>query len=467
MELTFPRLNKRSLTIFGTSLLVAGLLLAAGITSRGWWLPAIRGMVAQAEASSKDGAAPQKDAHAGHDHGGHDEADSIKLSEQALRNVGFKPIRIELGTFTKTIAVPAMVVELPGRSQIDVTAPMTGIVTKIYPIEGEAIVAGQPLFELRLTHEDLVTAQRDFLRTVEELDVVRREIKRLELVGEGIVAGKRVLDRKYEEQKLVAGLHAQRQGLLLHGITFAQTDNISKTRNLLQSITISAPLDSTGDKTPRSSHLFHLQELHVKTGQQVIVGDSLGVLADHRNLYIEGLAFEEDAERLNQVAKDNWKVSAVLVSNGKSRGAVENLEILYLSDRVELESRAFKFYIALPNVIVRDQTKNGHRFIGWKFKPGQRMQVRMPVKRLEQRIVLPVDAIVDEGAETFVFRMNGSRFDRITVHVEERSQNQVAIANDGALFPGDVVAAAGAYEMYLELKKKAGGGVDPHAGHNH
>ena len=461
MELTFPRLNKRSLSVIGSSLLAAGLLLAAGFASSGWWLPAIRGMAAQADAND---ATKKQDAHAGH---GADEADSIKLSEQGLKNVGFKPLRIELGTFVKTVTMPAMVVELPGRSQIDVTAPMTGIVTKIYAIEGEAIIPGQRLFELRLTHEDLVTAQRDFLRTVEELDVVRREIKRLEAVGDGVIAGKRVLDRKYEEQKLVAGLHAQRQGLLLHGITAAQIDDISTTRNLLQSVTISAPLRSNGDKTPRPSHLFHLQELCVKSGQQVAAGVGLGVLADHRNLYIEGMAFEEDAERLNQVAKDNGKVSAVLVLNGKSRGAVENLEILYLSDRVERESRALKFYIALPNVIVRDQMKNGHRFIGWKFKPGQRMQVRVPVKRLEQRIVLPVDAIVDEGAEIFVFRMNGSRFDRVAVHVEERSQDQVAIANDGALFPGDVVAAAGAYEMYLELKKKAGGGVDPHAGHNH
>jgi hypothetical protein len=41
------------------------------------------------------------------------------------------------------------------------------------------------------------------------------------------------------------------------------------------------------------------------------------------------------------------------------------------------------------------------------------------------------------------------------------------IESDGTLFPGDVVAVSGAYQMQLALKNKAGGGVDPHAGHNH
>jgi cobalt-zinc-cadmium efflux system membrane fusion protein len=43
----------------------------------------------------------------------------------------------------------------------------------------------------------------------------------------------------------------------------------------------------------------------------------------------------------------------------------------------------------------------------------------------------------------------------------------VVIASDGPLKPGDVVAAGGAYQLHLAIKNKSGGGVDPHAGHNH
>ena len=60
---------------------------------------------------------------------------------------------------------------------------MTGVVTRIYPIQGEAVEPGQPLFEVRLTHEDLLQVQTEFLRTVEELDVIGREVARLEKVS--------------------------------------------------------------------------------------------------------------------------------------------------------------------------------------------------------------------------------------------------------------------------------------------
>jgi hypothetical protein len=53
------------------------------------------------------------------------------------------------------------------------------------------------------------------------------------------------------------------------------------------------------------------------------------------------------------------------------------------------------------------------------------------------------------------------------VHVQYRDQTSVVIANDGSLFTGDVVAMRSAHQMQMALKNKSGGGVDPHAGHNH
>jgi len=93
--------------------------------------------------------------------------------------------------------------------------------------------------------------------------------------------------------------------------------------------------------------------------------------------------------------------------------------------------------------------------------------LRVPVERWEDRIVLPVEAVVQDGVDWFVFRQSGERFQRKAVHVEYRDQQWAVIEKDGTLSPGDVVAASGAYQMHLALKNKAGGGVDPHAGHHH
>ena len=95
------------------------------------------------------------------------------------------------------------------------------------------------------------------------------------------------------------------------------------------------------------------------------------------------------------------------------------------------------------------------------------MELRVPVERWPDRIVLPITAIVEEGAETFVYEQNGDHFDRVAVHVEYKDQSSAVISNDGAIQPGDVVAGQGAYQMHLALRNRAAGGVDPHSGHGH
>ncbi|HEY5312325.1 MAG TPA: efflux RND transporter periplasmic adaptor subunit, partial [Pirellulales bacterium] len=177
-----------------------------------------------------------------HEHPGHRDETAIKLSPQAQRNIGMQLMKIAPRAFERTITVPAVIVERPGRSEVAVTAALSGIVRKIYPLEGQAVVPGEPLFDLRLTHEELVQGQTEFLRTAEELDIVNREIARLEPLAEkGAIAIKTILDRRYEREKLMAVQRAQRQGLLLHGLSAEQIDQILKTRTLQQGLTISVP----------------------------------------------------------------------------------------------------------------------------------------------------------------------------------------------------------------------------------
>jgi multidrug efflux pump subunit AcrA (membrane-fusion protein) len=209
-------------------------------------------------------------------------------------------------------------------------------------------------------------------------------------------------------------------------------------------------------------------ELAVTPGEHVTAGTRLCTLTDHCELYIEGQAFEEDAEKLNEAANLGTSIAAVVEGNGHGTHTVSDLKVLYVENKIDLESRALRFYVRLPNRLARNEkTPDGHRFIGWRYRPGQRVQLYVPVERWENRIVLPVDAVVQEGAEWFVFQQNGDRFDRRPVHVEYSDQHWAVIESDGTLFPGDVVATSGAYQMHLAMKNKAGGGVDPHAGHNH
>jgi multidrug efflux pump subunit AcrA (membrane-fusion protein) len=399
----------------------------------------------------------------------HIEAEAIQLSQAAQANVGLQLAKVELRPFERTITVPAIVVERPGRTNIQVAATLTGVITRVWPMQGEAVTSGQPLFDLRLTHEEVVEAQAEFLKTAEELDVVQREIDRLEKVAaDGVVSGKTLLERKYEQQKLQAAQRSQRQRLLLHGLSAQQADGILTKRTLLSGLTITVPEQPNDGPRDTAERLLQVQELKVEKGQHVKAGDPLCVLADHSQLFIQGKAFEQDAPVLDKAANNDWRVAAVIDANGQERQTVTDLPLLYVASKVEPESRAFLFYVQLPNKLIRNrQTPDGHRFSAWQFKPGQRMGLLVPVERWADRIVLPVNALVQDGPESYVFEQNDGHFDRRSVRVEYRDQYSAVVANDGTLTPGKMVIVSGSYQVHLAMKNKAGGAPDPHAGHNH
>ncbi len=466
------------------SITVACMLALAAITvaTRALWLPLLDApKVAAEDSGDHAGHDHGEEGHEGHDHAGHDESSSLHLSEQARRNIGLSKETlqpIKLGVFTRTLNVPARVVELPGRTQVQVASPMTGVVASVHVVQGEAVAPGTLLFKVRLTHEDLVQAQAMFLKTLGELDVEDREIARLtSLDTSGVIAGKRLLERQYSKQKLKAVFNANRESLLLHGLSAEQIDSIIQDRRLLRELEVRAPAlpsHSSVVQSAENPHLFMVQKINLNPGSMVRTGDPMAVLADFDELYVEGRAFEHDAEEITHASKmqaagePGWDITAVLENNGQGMKTIDGLKVVYIDNEIESDSRAQRFFVKLPNHIVQDsQSAEGHRFLTWRFKPGQRMQLRVPIEQWSDRIVLPVDAVAREGAETFVFLENGDHFDRRPVHVEHQDQMWVVIANDGSLFPGDTVALTGAHQMQVALKNKAGGGVDPHAGHNH
>ncbi len=484
-----------------------------------------------------EGDTDAKDEHAGHDHAGYDhgptEVNSIELSESARKNIGLteeylQPI--ELKDFEQNLSVPAIVVDRPGRTRLPVSAATTGIITHVHAVTGEAIAPGDLILEMRLTHEDLVTSQREFLQALGDRDVEMKEIARIEnAASSGVISNKTLLERQYSRDKIESLLKSQREALRLHGLSESQISTIETDRRLLTDIKVRAPdpdghkldelqlsrpslpknilhhlhhaaedddnrssvpdrserthiepprlvkvasisaiaTDSPREPTGSSTHLLVLQDLHVQKGQSVNAGDLLCTLADFGELLIEGQAFESEASILSNTKQAGWTVSAIVEETGKSI-TVPDLVLAWVDNEIDPISRALKFYVQLPNVSLSESANaEGQKYITWRYRTGQRMQLLVPIEKWKEQIVLPVDAVVRDGIESFVFQQNGDHYDRIAVHEKSRDQTSVVIENDGALYPGDIVALRGAHQMHMALKNKSGGAIDPHAGHNH
>ena len=457
-------------TSYRLAFLIGGLALAAAYPLWcGYMPPAIAGWISGVRTAGSAAAIPtarrdDADDHT-HDNESHAVGTSLDLTRRTRSSIGLREGKVELSTYQQTIAVPGIVVERRGRSKHAAIAPLTGYVTQILVAEGEAVAPGQPLVELRLTHEELVQSQADLLRTSVEVDVVRQEIARLEGIGPaGLIPVKTVLERKYELQKLEAVLLAKRQTLLLHGLAEEQVDRILETRTLLANLVVRAPPREAG---VAEDPILIVQRLAVERGQHVDAGATLATLVDHGMLLIEGEAFEQDLPRIAAVVSRGRKVTAILASADGGEGEVPGLRITHIADVVDPESRTLHFYVALRNDVIRDAREGGSRFVDWRFKPGQRLQLRIPVEEFPDRIVLPAEAVAQDGVEHVVFRLHGGHLDRVAVHVEHRDPSRVVVANDGAIAAGDRIAMSAAQQLLLALKNASGAAVDPHAGHTH
>ncbi len=453
-----------------------------------------------------DEHSPAADAHA------HGDANSLSVSDTARKNLGLteeylQPIALQ--SFTRTLSVPSIIVDSPGRTRLPVSAPMTGIVTHVHAVPGEAIKPGDLILEMRLTHEDLVTAQKEYLQTLGDRDIELKQIARIEgLANAGALSNKTLVERQFTRDKLESHLSSQREALRLHGLSDNQIAAIDKDRRLLTEILIVAPhpddhsdeelhlslqRDHSLSKDQQSakpnpfrvasadnsqnalqnhsadddSHLLVLQELNAQKGQIVNAGDSLCVLADYKELMIEGQAFETEANIITKAKLASWPITALIGENSEAI-RIDNLELSRVDNEIDPATRTLKFYVSLKNDLIEEKpTPDGQRHVTWKYRTGQRLQLLLPVEQWTEKIVLPIDAVVREGVESFLFQENGDHFERISVHELYRDQTNVVIANDGAVYPGDVVALRGAYQMQMALKNQAGGGIDPHAGHNH
>ena len=210
-----------------------------------------------------------------------------------------------------------------------------------------------------------------------------------------------------------------------------------------------------------------IDDLQVHKGQAIMAGEKLCSLSDYTQLFIEGKAFENDISAITEAAKRGWPVDAV-ISGSSGQETVRGLKLTFVSNSIDPDSRTLSMFVELPNEVVRDETNaEGQRFLSWKYRLGQRMELRVPIEEWEKQIVVPVDAVVKDGADWFVFQQNGKTFTRVPVHVRYRDQSSAVIANDGSVYPGDVVALKAAHQMQMAIKNKSGGGADPHAGHNH
>lgn len=402
------------------------------------------------------------------------EAKVLKLSVQARKNMELVAKAAKPQTYWRSIQVPGAIVDRPGRSDRGVTAPAVGAVVQIHAFPGDTVKPGDQLFTLRLFSEYLQNTQSELFKSTRESQLVQEQRARLEVsVKAGAIPESRMIELDNQLRRQKAAIQAYRQDLLTRGLQPEQIDAVTEGK-FVSTIDVVAPppvadakLESKVEQTAfqlidnrPEGVAYEVQELKIDLGQQVQAGQLLAVLSNHHSLYIEGHAFKQEAPFLEQAAQNSWPIQVEFAEDdGQSWPVLEQaFQIRHLANAIDTTTRTFDFFIPLTNQS-RSYQKDGQTFVVWRFRPGQRVRLHVPVEEFKDVFVVPSAALVREGPEAYVFRQNGDLFNRIAVHVLHEDRLNVVLANDGSVTPGLYLAQNGAASLNRVLKAQAASGM--------
>ncbi len=480
-------MNLRTLVYPLVAMAVLGAVGVAGYRARDRWWP----HVFPTKPDTKSGGhgaegAAGADPHAGHDHA-HDHGDRVKLSPQAQKNLALDVDTLTPQDYWRTVLIPGAVVDRPGESDRSVTTKVAGVVTDIRARPGDTVKAGDPLFTLQLASEFIQAAQTDLAKTAREVDfAVAKRDRVANLVKQGTQPESALTEEENQIKRLTTQVQAYRRQLQVFGLAPDQVTRAEK-GEVVTELVVTAPKRiatdgvavSPGTGGGAAATLYEVQELRVNLGDQVQAGQALCLLANHQRLFVEGRAFKSEAGALASAAEKKVPIKVEFADETPGEWpAQEPLVIHHLSNQVDPATRTFAFYLPLDNQ-PRTFDRDGKTFFVWRFRPGQRVRLRVPVERLVALaadgkteilpFVLPAGAVVREGPEAFVFVQSGDVFVRMPVRVLYEDRTEVVIANDGSVTEAAFVVKnqAAAINRALKASQASGEGGHGHEGHNH
>lgn len=433
-----------------------------GLMSRSSWLPYVTETSPDADA---DESAPPVE-----------EPKVLKMSAQARKNLSLvsKPARPT--SYWETVQIPGVIVDQPGVTDRGVTSPVVGAVTEIHAFPGDTIRPGERLFTLKLYSEYLQNTQKELFKAVQETELVDAQLARLRPLSQsGGIAQSKIIDLENQRRRQDAIIEAQRQDLITRGLNPEQVAQV-ESGQFVSTVEVVAPPPIVGRNDTATASIvpanfqrvasesdalaYEVQTLSAELGQQVQAGQLLATLANHGVLYIEGHAFKQEAPALAMAAEQSWNIQVEFAEDDPASWPAldQTFHIRHLANSIDTQSRTFDFFVPLENQS-RDYQQGGQTFVVWRFRPGQRVRLHVPVAERNDVLVLPSEAVVREGPEAYVFQQNGDLFNRIPVHVLHEDRRNIVLANDGSVKPGAYLAQSAAASLNRVLKAQAASGM--------
>ena len=325
----------------------------------------------------------------------------VNIDPRRQQLIGVRTAPVERRVLTKSIRAVGTV-RYDETRLADVNVKVAGWIEELYvDYTGQFIEAGQPLFTLY--SPELLTTQQEYLLALESRAQLRDS---------------QIADARVYADRLV---DAARQRLTLWDLPLDEIEALEERREPRRAMPFRAPVGG------------FVIEKRVVEGQHVSAGMSLYTIADLSAVWVEADLYEQELPLVSEGALATITVDAYPEERFQGR-------VLYIYPYVEEQTRTVRVRFGLPNPRGR-------------LKPGMYANVALDTV-LGDGVAVPVNALLDSGADQYVFVSQGDGyFEPRSVVVGRRLGETIQIL-DG-LDGGEIVATSATFFIDSESQLRA------------
>lgn len=331
---------------------------------------------------------------------------TLKLTDEARKNIGLKTEEIDLRRVGEVVRLSASL-RLPVGKTAFASSLIEGKVLRVRVAPGDTVKAGDTLAEVHSL--ELETLQLDYYRSSLRERLLSRQLDLLRGLGE-ITPRKDLLRVETDHRTQLSAALSLRRRLEVLGLSKEALDSLSRKGESAPWIPVRAPIAGK------------VAAFDVAVGQVIRPKDHLFEILDSGMLWAEASVFESDFDKV---------LGGAAPKEGLLRVAGREIKttLSFTAGGLASEQKVLLAYADIPN-------PDG------ALLPGMLGDMVVDVARPGKEVIAaPLRAILSIGGLHYAFVAEGETFRRIPVELGRQDARWVEVRK--GLFPGDQVALSG------------------------
>jgi cobalt-zinc-cadmium efflux system membrane fusion protein len=349
-------------------------------------------------------------------------SDVIEFTQEEQSVIEIKTVKAAYMPLKSKLAAMGKVLEHPYRKAI-VSYPFAARISQIHVRIGDWVKKGQKLVTLQ--SEEVGNAKSEFYKAQADYELAKVNHERQKrLFDRGVGAQKDFLSAESDFKVAEANLNATEKKLHVLGFSEEEVKAIAETHQISPIIMLYAPI---GGKITINNAVL---------GAMIDQETEILTIMDPTILCIDAEIYEKDIAKI----RDKQQVEVSVPAYPEDRF---HAEICFIGDVLNEDTRT---------ITVRSEVNNDD----YKLKPGMFADIQILLNHQSQALVLPEEAILDDGDNSIVFIKKAEKFYPQVVTLGVREDSLVEILS--GIQEGDEVVTTGNYQLksklYDEILKK-------------